>query len=203
MIGTMQFEYPLGWLSAVPLALLLGLAAWRQQRAGLSRQRIGVLIVLRSLALLPLVALVSRPIWRAKEPPAAASRSVVLLMDRSESMSLEENAASRYQQALGFLRERLLPALNSARLPVQAMLFDQTTEPTDGSKLNSAVPKGQRTNLGGAIAQALGASPQPPLALIALTDGIANESADNTRALTALVDAHVPFIGVGFGSDQG
>jgi uncharacterized membrane protein len=83
------------------------------------------------------------------------------------------------------------------------MLFDQTTEPTDGSKLNSAVPKGQRTNLGGAIAQALGASPQPPLALIALTDGIANESADNTRALTALVDAHVPFIGVGFGSDQG
>jgi hypothetical protein len=28
-------------------------------------------------------------------------------------------------------------------------------------------------------------------------------SADNTRALTALLDAHVPFIGVGFGSDQG
>ena len=39
--------------------------------------------------------------------------------------------------------------------------------------------------------------------MIALTDGIVNESADNTRALTALVDAHVPFIGVGFGSDQG
>ena len=44
---------------------------------------------------------------------------------------------------------------------------------------------------------------QPPLAVIALTDGIVNESADNTHALTALVDARVPFIGVGFGSDQG
>ena len=36
-----------------------------------------------------------------------------------------------------------------------------------------------------------------------MTDGSANESKDNTAALTALADARVPFIGVGFGSDQG
>jgi hypothetical protein len=203
MTGTILFEFPLGGLWAVPLAALLGLGAWRQHRRGLNRRKILTLTALRSLALLPLVALAARPIWRAKEPPAAASRSVVLLMDRSESMSLEENTVSRYQQAVGFLRERLLPALRSAGLPVQAMLFDQTTEPTDGAKLESAAPKGPRTNLGGAIAQALGAFTQPPLAIIALTDGIANESADNTRALTALVDSRVPFIGVGFGSDRG
>ena len=83
------------------------------------------------------------------------------------------------------------------------MLFDQGAEPADGAKLSSATPNGKRTNLGGAIAQALGNAAQPPLAVIALTDGIVNESADNTRALTALVDARVPFIGVGFGSDQG
>ena len=52
--------------------------------------------------------------WIAKEPPAPASRSVMLLMDRSESMSLEEQDATRYQQALEFLRGRLLPALKSA-----------------------------------------------------------------------------------------
>ena len=83
------------------------------------------------------------------------------------------------------------------------MLFDQSAEPADGAKLSAATPNGKRTNLGGAVAQALSATAQPPLAVIALTDGIVNESADNTRALTALVDAHVPFIGVGFGSDQG
>ena len=138
-----------------------------------------------------------------REPPASATRPVMVLMDRSESMSLEERDASRYQQALGFLRERLLPALRAASLPVQAMLFDQGAEPADGAKLNSATPNGKRTNLGGAVAQALGEAAQPPLAVIALTDGIVNESADNTRALTALVDARVPFIGVGFGSDQG
>jgi uncharacterized membrane protein len=127
----------------------------------------------------------------------------MLLMDRSESMSLEEREASRYQQALGFLRERLLPALRAASLPVQAMLFDQGAEAADGAKLGSATPNGKRTNLGGAVAQALASTAQPPLAVIALTDGIVNESTDNARALTALVDARVPFIGVGFGSDQG
>ena len=117
-------------------------------------------------------------------------------------MSLEERDLSRYQQGLDFLRERLLPALKSANLPVHAMLFDQSAEAADGPKLAAATPNGKRTNLSGAVAQALGA-PELPLAVIALTDGAANESADNTRALTMLVDAHVPFIGVGFGNDQG
>src|SRR2546425_1785611 len=46
-----------------------------------------------------------------------SARSVALLMDRSESMALEEPDTSRYQQALKFARDRLLPALKSADLP--------------------------------------------------------------------------------------
>jgi len=88
-------------------------------------------------------------------------------------------------------------------LPVQAMLFDEGVQSADGPALTAAVPKGKRTNLGLAIAQALNGSAQPPLAVIALTDGIANENSDNMRALTGLVDSGVPFIGVGFGSEQG
>jgi hypothetical protein len=203
MLASLLFDFPLGFLSAVPLAGLLALSAWRQHRRGLPTHRIATLTCLRAAAISPLVLLAARPMWLAKEPPAAAGRSVVLLMDRSESMSLAEHETTRYQQALGFLRERLLPALKAAHMPVQAMLFDDTAESADGPKLSSTAPLGKRTNLGGAIAQALGSSPLPPLAVIALTDGIANESADNSRALTSLVDAHVPFIGVGFGGDQG
>ena len=203
MIAAIIFEYPLGWLCSVPLVAALGLAMRGQLRRGVSPARVLALTSLRLLALLPLLVLVARPVWVAKEPPAAASRAVALLLDRSESMSLEEPDVSRYQQALDFLRSRLLPALKSARLPVQAMLFDQNVQPADGAALASEVPRGKRTNLGGAIAQALGSSPQPPLAIIALTDGIANESSENTHALTALADSRVPFIGVGFGSDQG
>lgn len=203
MIAGITFEFPQGWWLVVPLVLVVGFAAWRQHRKGLSPGRIGILAGLRSLALLVLVFLVARPIWIVKEPPAPAARSVALLVDRSESMSIQDVDQSRYQQALSFAAGRLLPALKSANLPVQAFLFDQATESADGPTLQSAQPKGKRTNLGGAIAHALSAQAQPPLAVIALTDGVANETADNTRALTTLVDSHVPFIGVGFGSDQG
>ncbi|HWX21076.1 MAG TPA: vWA domain-containing protein [Candidatus Binatia bacterium] len=203
MFPVILFEFPLGWLCGVPLALTLAFAVWRQRRRGVKVSRILALTSLRIAAVLPLVALAARPVWLAREPPAPATRPVALLLDRSESMSLREQDLSRYQQALGFLRERLLPALNSAHLPVQAMLFDQSAEPADGAKLTATEPKGKRTNLGGAIGQAIGNSGQPPLAVVALTDGIANESVDNVQALTALVDAQVPFIGVGFGSDQG
>ena len=77
------------------------------------RSRIAALVAVRGLALLVLVFLAARPIWITREPPASATRSVVVLMDRSESMSLEGRDSSRYQQALGFLRERLLPALRA------------------------------------------------------------------------------------------
>ena len=203
MTATILFEFPLGWLLAVPAAAGLAFAAWRQNQRGLARPRILALLALRALPLLLLLFLVARPVWSARQPPASAARSVVLLMDRSESMSLEDRDGTRYQQALAFLRDRLLPEFKAANLPVQAILFDQGAEPADGSKLASTTPTGKRTNLGGAIAQAVTSAAQPPLAVLALTDGIANETADNARALSALADSGVPFIGVGFGSDQG
>lgn len=203
MMATITFEFPLAWLFCLPLALVITFAAWRQHRRGLTGSRILSLAALRGIALLVLIFLVARPIWTTREPPAPASRSVALLLDRSESMSIQDLDRSRYEQAISFAAARLLPALNSANLPVHAFLFDQSAEAADGPRLQSEAPRGKRTNLGGAIAQAIAAEPHPPLAVVALTDGVANDNADNSRALTSLVDARVPFIGVGFGSDQG
>jgi len=204
MTSTIAFDFPLGWQIGLPVAItVVTLAVWWQRRQGLKRGPLIALAALRAVALLALIFLAARPVWIAKEPPQTSKRSVVLLVDKSESMSLEEGEKTRYHQALAFAREHLLPALKSADLPVQAMLFAQDAEPADGSKLADAAPNGKRTNLGGAIARAMASSTAPPLAVIALTDGIANETADNTRALSALVDARVPFVGVGFGSDMG
>src|SRR5436309_1349840 len=183
MIAAIHFDFPPGWQAGLPLALLaLALAAWRQCRRGLNTLRATSLLLLRGVPLLALVFLAARPVWMAREPPATAARPVLLLMDRSESMSLEETDRTRYQQALTFARDYLLPALKSAGLPVQALLFGQDTEPADGPKLAEAKPDGKRTNLGGAIARGLAGSATPPLAVIALTDGAANENADNARA---------------------
>src|SRR6185436_15452639 len=193
MAGSITFDFPLGWLFGLPLAAVLAWGAWRQYQRGLPIRRTLTLISLRAGVLLLLVFLAARPIWFAKDPPAAASRSVVVLIDRSQSMSLDERESTRFQQAFDFLRQRLLPALKSANLPVQAITFDQNATPADGEKLSSTVPNGKRTNLAGAIAQAFVTAGQPPLAVLGLTDGIANENADNTRALTLLADNAVPF----------
>src|SRR5712691_10672021 len=135
MIAAIHFDFPLGWEAGVPLVLgALLLAVWRQKRRGLSGTRIALLTGLRGIALLPLVFLAARPVWMAKEPPAAAARPVILLVDRSESMSLEENDRTRYQQALGFAREYLLPALKSANFPVQAVAFAEEAEAADGAR---------------------------------------------------------------------
>lgn len=204
MIGSIVFDFPLGWQIGLPVAIIAVLvASWSRSRRGLRFSQVLALGGLRALALLLIVFLVSRPVWIAKEPPASASRSVMILLDRSESMSLEEPDVSRFQRAIAFARDRLLPALKSADLRVQGMLFDQAAEAVEGDTLAAARPNGKRTNLAGAIAQAIASAPQPPIAVIALTDGIVNQTSDNARALALLSETAAPFIGVGFGSDQG
>ena len=86
MTAAIVFEFPLGWLLSLPLAAILTLSILRQRQSGLGFHRIIVLCALRSLPLLALLFLVSRPVWVAREPPASAARSAVLLLDRSESM---------------------------------------------------------------------------------------------------------------------
>src|SRR5579859_3090256 len=197
-----HFELPAMWFLGLPLGALLGWAAWRQRRRGLARWRVVTLLGLRALPLVLLLFLAARPVRVSREWVGPAARPVVILVDRSESMSLKEPEATRYERALDFLRRRLLPALESAQLTVQGMVFDQTTEAVTGTQMASAKPQGKRTNLGGAVAQALSGAPKP-LAVIALTDGIANEIADDARAMGMLADSGVPFIGVGFGNDEG
>jgi hypothetical protein len=203
MSAAILFQVPLAWLLTLPIMGALSFAAWRNYRAGIPRHRACWLLCLRVFPSVLLIFLAARPYWITKDPPSGAARPVMLLIDRSESMSLEEHGVTRYQRALDFIRERLLPALRSASIPVQAFAFDKTAEPVDGDKLAASTPKGERTNLGGAIGQAVSSTAQHPLAVIALTDGSANESSDNPRGLTALADSGMPFIGIGFGSDTG
>lgn len=204
MSAVLTFEFPPAWQVGLPLAAAaLAWAVWRQRRLGLNKPAVALLVSLRAVALLLLVFLAARPVWMARQPVEAAARRVALLLDRSESMSLEEGDRTRFDQALGFARRDLLPALRAADLPVRAWSFAREVEPVEAGTSANLKPNGRRTNLGGAIVRAFTGAAVPPLAVIALTDGVVNERADNARALAALVDARAPFIGVGFGSDLG
>ena len=203
MNAAIVFQLPVAWVGALPVALLLAVAVWRHRKRGFSFRRVLALAILRGIPFLVLVFLAARPVRVTKASSSASARPVMVLVDRSESMSLREGGLNRYQRAVDFLNQRLAPALASANLPVRTILFEQSSEPADSAHIRDAKPNGKRTNLGGAIVQALDTPGPPPLAVIALTDGLANENSDDSRALNALSAARVPFIGVGFGADQG
>ena len=144
------------------------------------------------LALLILLLLVSRPVRVFPETEMPRRDRVAVLIDRSESMSLKGENESRWRQAVGFLRTEFLPALQSAGVNVDAFLFAEDGRAASGTEISDALPEGKQTNLARAIAQAVVQEKEPPLAVVALTDGIATVTTENARGATALVENRVP-----------
>jgi uncharacterized membrane protein len=202
------FENPLAWLWGPPLvvAALLLLARSLHQYGQMHgapciRREAAVLAALRGMVLVALVILAARPVLVESEEEERKSNRVVLLVDRSESMSLRHAGQSRYGEAVQLVRSGLLPALKAAELRPQALLFAEDAASADGREIAAAQPDGKQTNLARAIVRGMALSDRPPRAVIALTDGVATEDADNARAISALAEHQVPFFGIGCGRE--
>jgi uncharacterized membrane protein len=188
-------------VAGIPVALLLW--AFARRHAGRPRPQWLVLLGLRGGAFLMLLMLLSRPVWVSPESFDEERRRIALLIDRSESMSLDDMDGSRYRAAVRLARDRLVPAFESAGLEVDAYLFAESIRPATGSEIAESAVDGKRTNLAGAVAQAASSGGTPPRAVVVLTDGNATDPEENQRAITALLQRRVPLIGLGFGSDTG
>jgi len=200
----LSLGFPLGLTLGLPLAVVLvALATWRQRDQFRRPLHATALTVLRSLALLLAVLLIAAPMYVESQEDLPKRNSVVILVDRSESMALEERGESRIQRAIAFARSQLVPALRRAELRPTAMTFADEALATTGEALAKTVADGHRTNVGRAILRAVSETDPPPRAVIVLSDGAANELADNQRALSALVENRVPVIGIGVGSEAG
>ena len=162
-----------------------------------------VILALRLIFFLALALLVSRPVWTSPEPEEEPRKHIALLVDRSESMSVVEGNTSRYQQAINFVRESLLPLVDQSEIQVKPFLFADSTQAVDGARLASANATGQSTNLGQAVVQSIVTADPPPLAVVALTDGVLTEKQDHNRAISVAVNRQVPLLGIGFGSESG
>ncbi len=195
------FEFPIALKIGIPLALvLLALRAWRLRRGGVGAMSMAVLVAARTVVMGILIFLAARPVWVSAEREENR-RGIVLLCDKSESMSLPEEGGTRYEQMLHFLGDKLAPSLNREHLKTQAFAFGGDAEAATGESLMRVKPDAARTDLGAAIARGLSASTETPLAVIALTDGVANRNESNNAAIAALLEKGVPFIGIGIGRD--
>ncbi|MEO6054333.1 MAG: hypothetical protein ABIP97_09995 [Chthoniobacterales bacterium] len=202
--ATLIWEMP--WAGIIFLALaifLIALHAWKLRHRGLSRSKIVLLSVLRLLPALLIALLLARPVKMVSHEEDM-KRKVMILADRSASMGLKDGGQeSRYRKMLEFTRSTLQPTLREKGYKFEWLLFDAATKNVEGAAVANTIPDGDKTDIGNAISTALNTSRYPPLALIALTDGAANQTDSNRGAVGALLSLKIPFIGVGFGSDTG
>lgn len=199
MVGFFQFECAAALWIGVPLVFVL-LVILKRGMGGVPRSRRVILSILRAIALLVLLGLLARPVW-VVEDPNAPKRPLVLLLDRSRSMSLSEEGTSRYQRAIKLLRETLLPELKASGTNLEVLLFAREAHVATPQEVLETIPDGDQTNLGGAIEEALRG--RSAAGVLALTDGAANERDSDRRALSGLIEAGIPFFGIGFGSEKG
>lgn len=194
----------MAWQIGVPvIALLAGVLFRHWRRLGFDPWKAGTLTLLRTSVLLGIILLLARPVWVERFESPDKPRPVAILLDKSESMSLEEGGQARYTKAVGFLRDQLIPALKKAGLKSRVGLFDGELDTEHKGRIAETKPIGKRTDLGRAVADMVAHDETPPSAVIALTDGVATETGHNRRAIAALADNRVAFVGIGFGSDTG
>ncbi len=196
----------------IPSAILWGgiavaaMMAWFTavlHRRGVAPRRIATLLVLRVVFLATLVLLVARPVWTSRDPREQTRNQVALLIDCSQSMSVRERDRTRYEQAVEFARDALLPAVDQSRLEIRPILFADDAREASGVEIAAALPDGPATNLGRAIVHSVLATETPPLVAIVLTDGIVTNPGDHSRAVAAVVTHAVPIVAIGFGSQAG
>ncbi len=184
------------------IALVLGLMAWTLRRRGLSIMEIGVLVLLRGLVLAGVLVLAARPV-SVHRLAKQTDPYVSVVLDRSLSMSLQENNRERYQRMVDLLKDKLAPALSQEGWKIRPWLFAETAKPCTAEEISTAEVNGSRTNIAGALFQAATAGAEPPVAIVIMTDGIANDNNENTKAVSALLDRQIPVFPIGIGSDTG
>lgn len=189
-----------GIVFLIMAALLLFLSI---RRSRLPRSKTLLLNLLRAISLVTIAFLLARPM-NMDSQDEASEKTIALLMDRSESMSLKDDGEkTRYADAVGFARSTILPVFQKAGYRIHPMLFDANAENTDGPGIVNATAEGKSTDLGSAISSALTATAHKPAAIVALTDGASNVPQSNRAAVSALLAAKIPFAGIGFGTARG
>ena len=143
------------------VAISLAIALRGLLRNELRFSEVAALILLRGIALSLGVVLVAKPVSVQKEPPRQ-NPYVAVLVDRSQSMSLSEGGTPRFNQATGYLFDKMAPALAISGFHVHPWLFAESAAPASSSDLQSGIPNGKATDIANALIQSVITEKEPP-----------------------------------------
>lgn len=205
LVQSLVFEAPrvLEW-GVIGALLMLAVVHVIQVRSGMPAKRSLVLVGLRTLAAMVLLFLGAKPVHEVRRPKSVSKgdpRRVVVMLDESRSMGVTEGGAAPVGAAFRVLNEVVLPALGQLHVPVSFGTFSSGYSERE-SVPNAIEASGDTTDLATSVAAAFDAGSVPPLAVIALTDGILTRNEGESGVLSRMVSERVPFVGIGFGRDQ-
>ncbi len=135
------------------------------------------LLLLRIVAILLVVLLLFRPVF-SYQKELEEKRALVVLLDRSQSMSIADNAAgaTRFNQARELVQrwcDRLQEQFN-----LRLIEFAERANPLDdASQLAALIPDGKATSISRALRAASKAAPRGDIeAVILISDGVHNSA---------------------------
>ncbi len=171
----------LAWTFAV--LSLLSAAFYLNLRPQLGTVRIGVLLVLRVVALAVLVPMLFEPVVRHVERPTP-ERPLLFLIDTSGSMSIPDaaNGPTRIRSVWQAIRPEL-PTIDAHFVP-KFFTFDTGFRVLDRpEQLATVAADGKGTDVVNGVAQALTHAARDDAAVVLVSDGIDNASPDPVAAV--------------------
>jgi len=186
-----------GWI-ALPI-VVLGYAVWRGPVMGWRRV---VLALGHAVPLAVLLFLLYGPTWRSVGTDTRRRPPLLVLVDRSASMTADAapgEKGSRYEQALRIVQQGRSRWRRSFK--VDYAVFDRSLQPVAHSTLQStASPDGVLTDLATAIDGGLQGG-SPPETMLLLSDGIHNTEDDPLESARRARAIGCPIYTVTLGSD--
>lgn len=167
-----------GMVWTFALLAILSATFYLNLEGQISTRRMGVLLGMRIAALALLVPMLFEPVIRYTSRPEP-ERPLLMLVDTSGSMSFPDvqNGPTRLQSVWQTLRPQV-PKLYEHFVP-RIFTFDSRFEALDAfDDLATRQADGQSTDIAGAVTQALATTARSDAAVILISDGIDNTSAD-------------------------
>ena len=203
--GQLLFLEPLPkWLLALLICVVaLGLAAflWNRHGAALGTGRLGAVWALETLTIATLLFMLWQPAIAVTQLKPQQN-IIAIMVDRSGSMRLPENGATREEEAARALQSGFLTTLQKS---FQTRLYQFDTAIArigDPSRLVDAVGAGA-THIGASLRQLLAENADLPLgAIVLLSDGGDNAGGVDADTLRQLRNRRVPVYTVGFGGER-
>ena len=185
------------WTAA--LVVLVSAIFYGQLRSQLDSRHLWILLLLRFVAVLLLVPMLFEPVirWMSKPP---ADRPLIFLVDTSGSMSFPDvqNGPTRIQSVDRALATQM-PRIREHFSPQIFGFAGDVKEIAGIEALSKLQADGQSTDIAAAVAKAVDRASRDDAAVILISDGIDNASAN---VVDAVRPSRLPIHTVAVGSDQ-